>query len=232
MPEEIVEKDVCFGMVSSCSKYLPLEIDYCLNSLNQISDIPISTAQSSLLTFDSSDIPLSFSPPNQLTQIGHCSIFGETDERTAKILEKLVSDEDIKFQISCRTINRRAAPGKKGKRKPGANELQYVMNTIIYGPAELGDAVGQFLAKCGIFLQDPLNCDRDVVYLNPHILSRTEEIVTTFSLVSFNDTPEIEQLISQEDLFSELSSDSHLALTDAPDAIETPLYVYVSCNPY
>jgi hypothetical protein len=66
--------------------------------------------------------------------------------------------------------------------------------------------------------------------LNPHILSRTEEIVTTFSLASFNDTLEIEKLISQEDLFSELSSDSHLALTDAPDAIETPLYVYVSSN--
>ena len=31
MPEEIVEKDVCFGMVSFCSKNLPLEIEYCLN---------------------------------------------------------------------------------------------------------------------------------------------------------------------------------------------------------
>jgi hypothetical protein len=100
------------------------------------------------------------------------------------------------------------------------------MNTIIYGPAELSDPVGQYLTKCGVYLQDSLDCDRNVPYSNPHILSRSDEIIMTDSLASLVSVPEVEKVIAQEDLFSELSSDAHLALTDAPDAISTPLYVY------
>jgi len=176
------------------------------------------------MNFDTSRISLHFSQPNLLYQVGRESNFGELDDRTAKILTSLASEEGICFQISCRTISRRAAPGKKGSRKPGANELQYVMNTIVYGSQNLRDPVGDYLTKCGVHLQDPIDCDRNVPYSNPHILSRTDELVMTASLLSLSTTPEIEKIIAQEDLFSELSSDSHLSLTDAPEAIATPLY--------
>lgn len=146
------------------------------------------------------------------------------DHRTAKILVNLLKEEGIAFQMYCRTINRRAAQGKKGSRKIGSNELQYVMNTIIYGPEHLCDAVGSYLTKCGVFLQEPLDCDRDLQYLNPQVLSRVTEIVRTSSLRSLNETPEEENIVSNEDLFFELSSDDHLSSTEAPDAIETPLY--------
>lgn len=194
--------------------------------IGMISDVPITATQSSLLNFDTSKISLIFSKPNLLHHVGRETIFGELDERPAKILASLSTEEGICFQISCRTINRRAAPGKKGSRKPGANELQYVMNTIIYGPAELSDPIGQYLTKCGVHLQDPLDCDRNVPYSNPHILSRSDEIIMTDSLISLTLEPEVEKIIAQEDLFSELSSDAHLALTDAPDSIATPLYVH------
>jgi hypothetical protein len=136
-----------------------------------------------------------------------------------------LGSEGIKFQISCRTINRRAASGKKGSRKVGANEAQYVMNTIIYGPKELCDAVGSYLTKCGVYLQDPLNCDGDYIYSNPQFLSRTEETIMTSSIKNLNETTDVEQLALNEGLFAELSADDHLALTEAPDAINKPLYV-------
>ena len=98
------------------------------------------------------------------------------------------------------------------------------MNTIVYGPEELCDAVGTHLTKCGVYLQEPLNCDRDVQYLNPQVLSRVKEMVKTSSLMTLNETPEEEKVISSEDLFFELSSDAHLSLTEAPESIETPLY--------
>jgi hypothetical protein len=99
------------------------------------------------------------------------------------------------------------------------------MNAIIYGPDELCDAVGRYLTKCGIYLQDPLSCDGDYKYSNPHILSRTEEIVMTSSLINLNLAADAEQLALSEGLFAELSADDHLSLTEAPDAINTPLYV-------
>jgi hypothetical protein len=159
-----------------------------------------------------------------LSQLGGSRHFGELDDRTAKILTNLRS-EGIEFQIYCRTINRRATQGKKGGRKVGANELQYIMNAIIYGPEELCDEVGLYLTKCGVYLQDPLNCDGDYIYSNPHILSRSAEPIMTSSLEALNATPDVEHVTLSQDLFAELSADDHLSLTEAPDAIKTSLYV-------
>ena len=151
--------------------------------------------------------------------------FGELDERTAKLLANLSSEDGISFQLYCRTINRRAARGKKGRRKVGANELQYVMNAIIYGPPKLCNAVGMYLTKCGVHLQDPLHCDADYKYTNPHILSRSDDIVMTSSLVALNAITDVEQLALGEDLFAELSADDHLPPTEAPESVQTPLYM-------
>jgi hypothetical protein len=158
-----------------------------------------------------------------LFQRSRSSQFGELDDRAAKILANLRS-EGIEFQIYCRAINRRAAQGKKGARKVGANELQYVLNAIIFGPEELCDDVGLYLTKCGVYLQDPLHCDGDYRYSNPHILSRSEEIIMTSSLLALNASPNVEQVTLSADLFADLSADDHLPFTEAPAAINTPLY--------
>jgi hypothetical protein len=180
--------------------------------------------QSSLLIFDTSIIRVSFSRPSTFLRLDGYTEFGELNERIAQVLVNIGSEEGISFEIYCRTINRRAAPAKKGRRKTGTNELQYVMNAIIYGPDEICDATGEYLAKCGVYLQDPLHCDRDVVYSNPQMLPWTQEIVMTSTLACPSATPEIEKVASGEDLFSELSTDDHLSLTEAPDAVLTPLY--------
>jgi SWI/SNF-related matrix-associated actin-dependent regulator of chromatin subfamily A3 len=144
----------------------------------------------------------------------------------AKILSSIGSEDGIQLQIYCRTINHRAARGKKGSRRPGDNELQYVMNTIIYGPEDLHDSVGDYALSCGIFLQDPVDCDRNVFYSNPQVLCRSGERLMTYDLASLNRAPEIEKFISQDDIFSKLSSDDYLPLTEAPDTIRTTLYRY------
>lgn len=176
------------------------------------------------MNFDTSRIPVTFRRPNQIYHIERDTIFGELDDRTAKILSSLGAEEGICFQIYCRTINRRAAPGKKGSRKPGTNELQYVMNTIIYGPEDLCDEVGLYLAKCGVYLQEPVECDRVVLYSNPQFLSRTGGRIMTNELRSLNPSADLKKIIAQDDIFSELSCDDHLSLTDAPEEIETQLY--------
>lgn len=192
-----------------------------------IADVPITAAQSSTLNTETGKIALIFRKPNHLYQVGKETVFGELDERNSKILSSLDNKEHaegICFQIYCRTINRRAAQGKKGSRKVGANELQYVMNTIIYGPEDLCDDVGSYLIRCGVYLQEPLECDRVVLYSNPQFLSRGDERVMTDQLGNLNSAAELEKFISQDDIFSELSCDDHLACTEAPEAIGTPLY--------
>lgn len=100
------------------------------------------------------------------------------------------------------------------------------MNVIIYGPIELCEPVGGYLSKCGTFLQDPLQCERDVVYVNPHILAESTETVMTSSLIAehANSQVEVETVAGPKDLFSELSNDDHLQLTATPSALATSLY--------
>jgi len=98
------------------------------------------------------------------------------------------------------------------------------MNAIIFGLEELCDDVGLYLMKCGVYLQDPLHCDGDYRYTNPHILSRSEEITMTLSLLALNASPSVEQVALSSDLFADLSADDYLPFTETPDAISTPLY--------
>jgi hypothetical protein len=102
------------------------------------------------------------------------------------------------------------------------------MNAIIYGPREFSEGVGDFLAKSKMFLQDPLECDRDVPYLNPHLLSHTVEVVMTSSLrPATHESSTSEGVVAvdaRKDLFSQISDDAHLSLTDPPDLLHTKLY--------
>ncbi|TVY46997.1 putative SWI/SNF-related matrix-associated actin-dependent regulator of chromatin subfamily A member 3-like [Lachnellula occidentalis] len=199
--------EICFGMIT---------------------DIPIKATRSGMMIMDASIIPLDFVRPNQLHEIGQDSAFGELKDRIAQIIYNINTEQDIKFQIYCRATNKRASNLKKGSRKPGANELQYVMNAIIYGPEELCDSVGEYLTKCGICLQTPLLCDRDVPYQNPQVLCRAKELVTTFSLRDNNSATEVAKVLTSNSIFSALTSnvDDHLEVTEAPSVIATPLYVH------
>jgi SWI/SNF-related matrix-associated actin-dependent regulator of chromatin subfamily A3 len=176
--------------------------------------------------FDHSKISLSFQKPNSLRRIDQDCLFGELDSHIAEIISSIDSKDGIRLQIYCRTINRRAAQGKKGSRKTREKECQYVMNTIIYGPENLHNNVGDYLAACRIYLQDPIDCDRNVQYSNPQFLCRAGGRVMTYEFASLNAAPRVEKIISQDDIFSQLSCDDYLSLTEAPDPINTTLYRY------
>lgn len=123
-----------------------------------------------------------------------------------------------------RNTSKRPILGAKGNKKSGSRISQSLINAILYGPEELCEPVGEYLTKCRIFLQDPLQNDRDVVYRNPHILSRTEEVVLISELAIETSESQAKGLDNPHDLFSELSKDDHLSLTEAPYVVCTELY--------
>jgi hypothetical protein len=192
----------------------------------QVADVPAHCNQSGLSLVDATSQELTFVQPNSLKYSGEGKEgeFGRLEERTAKIFANLLTQEGIIIQIYSRNTGRRPgfkAKGKKAKQKTS----QSLINAIIYGPEELCEEVGKYLTKCGIFLQDPLQNDRDVRYKNPHILSRVEEVVLISELTIDTSEAQVKGL-DQSDLFSQLSKDDHLSLTEAPDVISTPLYPY------
>lgn len=181
------------------------------------------------LDIDTVSIPVRLCPPNDLFHVDRNEAFGQLEDRTAKIFVSIGRHKGINFEIHCQSVIRTAIAGKKTTKKGAAQRCQYLMNVNVFGPADLGDVVGKYFAKCRMHLQDP-RCDRDVIYQNPHILAEQDDVVTTSSLSKSDALADVENMISEEDLFSKLSSHDHLCLTEASGEIKTPLYEYDSCK--
>lgn len=99
------------------------------------------------------------------------------------------------------------------------------MCVTIYGPRSMCEEVGDWLDGYGLFLQDPVHCDRNVLYQNPHLLRRDdEEPVMTCSFNSHTPIVHTETIIAAPNLFEILNQDHHLPETKQPRAISTSLH--------
>jgi hypothetical protein len=103
------------------------------------------------------------------------------------------------------------------------------LSAIIYGQEPLSSTLGEWLSDWGLFLQDPLHCEKNVPYKNPHLLCEDEEeTFTTFDITERLKHVIIEHVVVRPDLFELLNEENHLPETDAPPCILTPLYRYCS----
>lgn len=92
---------------------------------------------------------------------------GLLDERTRAVVQMLSDDPEVDLQFSC-CISEMIGQSKKRKT---ASSSRICLSIIIYGAVHLFEDVGAFLQSSGMFLQDPVGCNRNVIYRNPHRLS-------------------------------------------------------------
>jgi hypothetical protein len=108
-----------------------------------------------------------------------------------------------------------------GKKHPA----RIFLCVIFYGVIEDFEDVGEFFQECQMYLQDPFHCDRDVKYMNPHMLcSQEEEPITTASITPESITCLVGNVTSQIDLFAVLRNEDNIEEAETPMAIETPLF--------
>jgi hypothetical protein len=99
---------------------------------------------------------------------------------------------------------------------------------IVYGPLSSYKAVGAYIGRFGLNLQDPIFCDRNVEYHNPQRLRRIgQPVLYTHSLGSAQMCTSVEEFgVSACDLFALLEGEKNYAETDTPHALSTNLYQY------
>jgi len=159
-------------------------------------------------------------------------IFRIENEKHANMLEQLNMIKEVDMQCYCHTrtaIPAASKPRLYGKRG-GTLQRIWGLDIILYGPSELEEAMGQFLSQHRMYLQDPLHCDRNVPYRNPHIVPPEDgSILMTGSLNGPLGNLEIERLDAGPDLLAQLISDEvPLSETEGPDIVKTPLFKFVS----
>jgi SWI/SNF-related matrix-associated actin-dependent regulator of chromatin subfamily A3 len=207
-----------------------------LTALTQLANKPLKLKFG--LGTNSKSIPVVFQSPNKLSShIGNNSVsFEILCAVTSRILGELESVLDVTTQLYCHS-KLMFPPGSNpryiGRLREKPSQTWF-LNVIIFGTEDLEDTVGEHLSRYGLYLQDPLGCERHVPYRNPHIIPlESDEIIMADSFGSDSGNLEIERLEAGPDLLAELMKDEiPLPETEAPAIVKTALFPYVSPSPY
>ncbi|MCJ1426373.1 hypothetical protein MMC29_004276 [Sticta canariensis] len=200
--------EVCFGMLSK----LPVLLD---------PTYPMSTGP-----FPQ---PVAFVRDcNGLTSPIEVGEFASLDDRTAQIFKVLCREPGIYIQAFLaehkllNDLKKRSHQKGIAKYQPGAMHLC----ANIYGPLTMFDSVGNFASKCGLFLQDPQHCDRDVKYQNPHrmVFEGDVPVYTQSMCAPQHRLSEIKEINKPLDLFRDLEIEENLTKSEPCSAVRTKLY--------
>jgi SWI/SNF-related matrix-associated actin-dependent regulator of chromatin subfamily A3 len=141
-----------------------------------------------------------------------------TNERTAQIIGRMQAREYICLQMYCQSRYGIANKNKRQKQTQAFCELF----VIVYGHPRLFEALGTFFQGCGIYLQDPSYCDRNVPYRNSQCLSSTEDDVVMTCTLGVLEC-EVENACDITAIFDQWSTGEVLVETDDPRILKTRL---------
>ena len=204
---------------------------------NKLLDLPSKVHSSQVVTPASSYLPLMFCADFKRLNTSEGHPYADVDDRISQIIRTLLSDTRIRLQIFCNPNSikgndptRQNKSLKLRKCHKSATEVSLCVN--IYGPPSLYEDVGSFMSKCKIFLQDPVNCDQNLEYRNPHRMPFPDgQVVFTQSMHNLYLTaPEeaIEEIAAPTDFLRDIELQEELEASETPDALLTELFPYVN----
>lgn len=178
-------------------------------------------------------IDLKFHPDSgELRDVEGSSIFGTILSANHKVLSVLQRELSLQIYADYSRSPELRSSNQPSKRRQNnatdATKPSLELSIILYGRPALFEAVGQFAARCNMYLQHPSHCDRNVLYMNPHCLSSPKEIrVMTHDLDAdlagfANQNTQIPA--NPIDLFTDTNHQEELAESGTPCALRTALY--------
>jgi SWI/SNF-related matrix-associated actin-dependent regulator of chromatin subfamily A3 len=144
-------------------------------------------------------------------------------------MSELNSVDDITMQLYCHSSLEFPHQSSSHALKSRTRRVcpTWSLNVILYGAAAVGNVISQYLSKNRIYLQDPVDCERDVLYRNPHIILKGGEVVVTSSFKTPLTRIEIERFNVRPDLLAELMAEqTPLLEMEPPPSLTTKLFRY------
>lgn len=223
--EPELKEEVCFGMVSH-----PYQRFTILHSPinNQITNIRHTLIIHSDSTLAQNWVSLDWTDSEVLLDPATGRQAASLQAREFKILQQMVVKGDLKLQLSLVRALQAEHCKYEAAREPHRKytaQTSVQLFVVLYGSPQKYDDVGDFLQDCGIYLQDPIYCDRNVRYLNPHRLADPiGDNTMTFDIKREELPAEIEELTPPVDLYAQLDSDDFVSEAEQPADIFTPLH--------
>ena len=179
--------------------------------------------------------PVTLTAAESFIGLNDASLIGSVSSDSTYLTAALLGETSLELQITCISSGRQHKSTSTGKplRLSGSSS-KCTLNIILYGPIELSPNIDEFIHNCNehlddmrkLYLQDPVGCDRNVRYCNPHRLPRaTPEVFEfTFDLaLKYNGIAQKEDAGSQPELLELLDSQENLPEALQPPLISTPL---------
>lgn len=226
------QRQVCFGMVPiDCA----LDIGLVLRKA-QFVNVPYKLCN----TFDPvvEVLPTRLELSSDCTKISHPEdtiTVGRLDPFAINILSVLQKDVAISIQLyldAAPVANVDAITSRKGSKGVPLQSHQPALYVILYGSRALFEAIGLFASKCGYFLQEPRNCDRNIEYCNPHCLTpASSHILFTNELGNalhqdISKVSRYSQDLNPIDMFTDNTDHALLPETESPRCFKTTLKRY------
>jgi len=164
--------------------------------------------------------------------MGHDSsreIWGSIGPDFVLLTNALLDETALDLQVVCQLNESHSqGPPKRTKALAGAtSSIPCSLNIILYGPLDLFEEIGDFLQHYEMYLQDPVGCDRNVRYCNPHRLPSDDMAspLMTWELdIQQPRALEMEELgDTRPELLEMLNSQDELPETPQPAAISSLL---------
>ncbi|KAL8824558.1 MAG: hypothetical protein Q9191_004973 [Dirinaria sp. TL-2023a] len=168
----------------------------------------------------------------ELIDVEGSSIFGTILFANHKVLSVLQRELSLQIYADyARSLELRSSNQPSKRRQNNATDPtkpSLELSIILYGRPALFEAVGQFAARCNMYLQHPNHCDRNVLYMNPHCLSSPKEI----RIMTHDLDADLAGFANQNtqfpanpiDLFTDTNHQEELAESGTPCALRTALY--------
>lgn len=169
-----------------------------------------------------------FEPPHTLYLNQSDASSGQLDQYGGQLLTRLVADDELMLQLSA-TGTPTAPASSTGKRPQ--KKTSVFLGVILYGPKRRFGNVGEFMTQAGCYLDDPVNCDRNVPYMNPQCLfSLHERLPMTFE-ISPPQQVHIDNFTRVSlDVLSGFETTDEFELSVGPPVLRTALKPYVPCR--
>lgn len=152
---------------------------------------------------------------------------GTVSTEHGQLLQAILDEMAIRTQATCVLDDRNNGSRKSARLLPQLIPCSLSIN--LYGPKELFEEIGTFFQDYDIYLQDPVDCDLNVRYCNPHRLSSADPSLCpmTYDLkMNILEAFETQPTSRHSELLDALDPQEDLPEAAQPVAIRTQLERY------
>ncbi|KAI1501806.1 SNF2 family N-terminal domain-containing protein [Biscogniauxia marginata] len=179
------------------------------------------------LSCSTSRCPIRFESSESFVGTEDFAFKGRVNPEFTYLTEALLGESSLELEASSSVSESPSKSVGRGKSQRSlASSRRFSLNIIIYGPFELFEDIGSFFQDHDIFLQDPVGCERNVRYCNPHRLPFLDTTLTKFTYDLAKQPAhvvEMDDVDSRPELLDILNSQEDLAEASQPQSVRTTL---------